>query len=137
MPDIFGPTIGFLPLAGDLTDDKVRKNFESLDQYHRDQGQLDGFVHMEFTLQPGDSHVKIKHGLGFVPKDVILTRLLATSGAKLTLHHAEFDTDYLVASYSDTATTEARVRMFVGAYRNSSASPESFSGIRSDQEFSA
>lgn len=118
-------------------DPRASKNFEALRRFFEQEGQLQGFAHMEFTLQPGDSHVKIKHGLGYVPKDVILTRLLATSGAQLTLHHAEFDTDNLVASYSSSATTEARVRLFVGTYRNSTGNPESFSGIRSDQEFSA
>ena len=123
-----------LPLDGDP---RSRANFEALRRFFETEGQLQGFVLVEFTLQPGESHVKIKHSLGYVPKDVILTRLLATSGAKLTLHHAEFDSENLVASYSNTATTTARVRMFVGTYRNSSGDPESFSGIRSDQEFTA
>lgn len=131
------PDFEALPLDQDPFLARVRKNFEELTRYYQEQAQFDGFAHLEFALQPGDSHVKIKHGLGYVPKDVILTRLLATSGAKLTLHHAEFDTEYLVASYSNTATTQAKVRMFVGTYRNSSGDPESFSGIRSDQEFTA
>lgn len=110
----------------------IRKNFEQLSRYYDTDGQLDGFKHLEFLVPSGASQVKIKHGLGFVPKDVIITRLLATSGVKLTLHHDMFDTENLVVS----ATGDVRVRMFLGTYKNSGAALEDFESAGT-QEFKA
>lgn len=112
----------------------LRKNIEALQNYFDSNGQLDGFVHLDFTVPSGSTEVKIKHGLGYVPKDILITRIIAPSGVKLTLHHDKFDTDNLVVSA--TGTGDVKVRMLAGTYKNSSAAAETLDA-GSNQEVKA
>ena len=116
----------------------ARRNFESLGRYFDSNGQLNGFKHVEFNVQAGESQLKIKHGLGFVPKDFILTRLLAPSGAKLTLHHKLFDQDNIVVSGTGwSSTVPMRVRALVGTFQGREASSESLDETAITQEIKA
>ena len=111
----------------------IRKNFESLANYFDKNGQFDGFTHLEFTVPNGATQVKIKHGLGFVPKDILITRIIAPSGVKLTLHHDLFDSESICVS---AGAGDIKVRLLVGTYKNSSTSPESLEA-GSNQEVKA
>lgn len=116
----------------------IRKNFEALAKFFESNGQLNGFKHVEFNVQANESELKIAHGLGSVPKDVLVTRLLAPSGAKLKLHHNLFDTESIVVSGTGWATdVPMRVRAFVGTYGGREATSESLDPTAVLQEIKA
>lgn len=99
----------------------LRRNFQSLRDYFDKNGQLDGFVHIEFEVTENQTNFKIKHGLGLVPKDVIVTRLISpSSAAKLVLNHGKFsDTEIDVTVSGLTSGESMKCRMFVGSYKGS------------------
>jgi len=131
-----GPNLDKLPLpdSNDLAGALflIRKNFVNLVSYFRDNSQLERFVHLKFVITSGSDRVKIKHGLGIIPRDILITRLLAPSGAKLTLHHGEFTTTDIVVS---ATSGDINVRMFVGTFNGDSA--QDTLGDDTDQEFKA
>ncbi len=89
------------------------ENFRRLQRYFDGFTPLEGFTCLSFELPAGASQVKIKHGLTYVPKDVILSRLIAQSGVKLTVHHGLFDRDNIVVS----ASGALKARILVGTYQ--------------------
>jgi hypothetical protein len=58
--------------------------------------------------------LRLRHGLSFVPKDVIQTS--AIGAGSVTWNFADFDADYLYA----TITGPVTVRAFVGSYQEGS-----------------
>lgn len=102
---------------GDLV---IRKNFQSLVDYFDLNGQLDGFKHLEFEVTSNQTNLKINHGLGLVPKDVLVTRLICPSAAQLDLNFGQFSTDSIDITVSGLAAGETlKCRMFVGSYKGS------------------
>lgn len=67
------------------------------------------FVEISFDAAVTD--YKHKHGLAFVPKDVIQTSLVGSGG--VTWSYAKFDSEYLYL----TTTGACTVRAFVGRYK--------------------
>lgn len=104
---------------------KLVENFRRLQNYFDTASQVEGTVLLAFSLPLGGGQVKIPHGLGNVPKDVILTRLLAPSGAKLIVHHGLFDSTNIVVSATGTGS-DLKARLLVGTFTSSdSAAVES------------
>jgi len=97
-------------LVREIAEVYVQKNFKLLQEYHDAQGQLDGFKFLEFSLTDATNSKKIPHGLGFVPRDIVRTRL--TGQGKLTFHYSEFTREHIVVS----STGAARFRGFAGTY---------------------
>jgi len=93
-----------------ISDPYARANFERLQEYLIAESQLNGFVHMQFNVSSSTSNLKVRHGLGYIPKDVIKTRI--TGSGTLTLNYALFDTEFIDVS------TDGPVlfRGFVGTY---------------------
>lgn len=87
-----------------------KKNFQSLAAYHREQGQLDGFKFFEITIDDAKEDFKFQHNLGFVPRDVIVTR--CTGSGTVTFNYEKFSEQ----SLSITTTGSVRIRCFVGTY---------------------
>jgi hypothetical protein len=115
----------------------VRRNFDELARYFSDNGQFNGFTAISFDLALGATREKIKHGLGFVPRDVVLTRLLAPSGTLLRLHHSEFTDEYLVVSMTGSGTNPAQVRLMVGTFNRGEEDVDMFTPGQILQEFRA
>lgn len=93
---------------------EVVENFRRLQNFIDQQKPMDGFSLLSFDLPAASGQVKMKHGLTFIPKDVILARLLAPSGAKLIVHHGLFDRDNIVVSATGG---DLQVRLLVGSYQ--------------------
>jgi hypothetical protein len=115
----------------------VRKNFDELARYFEANGQFNGFTALSFDLALGSTREKINHGLGFVPRDVVLTRLLAPSGTLLRLHHSEFTDQHLVVSMTGSGTTPAQVRLLVGTFNRGEEGVDMFTPGQILQEFKA
>lgn len=97
-------------LLPDVTDNVMKELLTRLVEYFRNQNQLQDFKHIEFETDAAVTNLKISHGLGFVPKDIVRTKLVGVGS--LTFNHDQFDTSFL-----DVTTTGAvRFRGFVGTY---------------------
>lgn len=91
-----------------IQDQYVRKNFENLNKYFQDQNQLLDFKFFEQVFTEAKTGVKIAHGLGAAPLDVLVTHL---SGAgSVTFKYGSFDSTYIVLD----VTGACRIRFFVG-----------------------
>ncbi len=96
----------------EIADLHIRRNFEALVSYFRDEQQLYGFRQIDAEVTEAVSSYKVAHGLGYTPLDVIPTRL--TGAGALTWNYADFTDQYVVF----TTTGACRVRAFVGTYRS-------------------
>lgn len=100
----------------EIADLIIRKNFQALRDYFDTNGQLDGFTFVEFSVTSNQDNLKIKHNLGFVPKDVLVSRLIAPSAAKLELNHGKFDSTNIDATITGLSSGETLAcRLFVGS----------------------
>jgi len=70
-----------------------------------------GFEFMEITFAGAATNLKIAHGLGFRPLDVLQSSL--TGAGAITWNYAKFDNTNLDV----TVTGACTVRAFIGAYR--------------------
>ena len=94
----------------EIQDDVVRHNFELLKEYFENQNQLQDFVHLVISIDSAQTNVKIRHGLGFVPRDILRTR--KTGSGNITFNRSLF-TDQLL----DITTTGAvEFRGYFGRY---------------------
>ena len=105
MPNhIEAPTIDFT----EIEDEVVRKNFENIASHFEKLGNLNGFTHIEFTVDKAVSNHKVAHDLGYKPKDVIVT---CTEGAGTpTFNSGKFDSKFIDVDTTDAVT----VRLYVG-----------------------
>ena len=100
---------------GDLV---MRRNFQELRDYFDKNGQLDGFVLLEFEVTQNQTNFKINHGLNTIPKDVIATRVVAPSAALLVLNHGKFTNEQIDITVSGLASGESlKARLFVGNFK--------------------
>lgn len=97
---------------------RVTSNFRLIQQGDEAAAQLSGFAAVSFTLTQSGVQLKISHGLGFVPRDVLLTRLLAPSGAKLIVYPGLFDKDSIVVAASGLGSSTLKARLLVGSMEN-------------------
>jgi hypothetical protein len=97
----------------DIADPVVRRNFEALRTYFREQNQLLDFKFVEVDFKAAVSQVRVRHGLNVIPRDLL--RLEISGPGKLTLHRGQFDDTYMIVSSTDAV----HVRMLVGLYKDS------------------
>lgn len=105
-----------LELSG-IQDQLTRENFKTLQEMMGAMPIARGFRVVEFSVSADQERIKIKHGLGAIPLDVIPTRLIAPSGAKLTMLYSEFTKDELVVTVSGLSGT-LTARLLVGSFPN-------------------
>lgn len=105
-----------LELSG-IQDQLTRENFKTLQEMMGSLPIASGFRVVEFSVTSNQDRTKIPHGLKAIPLDVIVTRHVAPSGAKLTLHYSEFTNTELVFSVSGLSGTLS-ARLLVGAFPN-------------------
>ena len=103
-------------LLDNLVDDRVRYNFQTILEYIRRVPILRGeFKHFELTFTKAETNKRIPHNLGFLPLDVIQTRL--TGSGAITWNYSLFTDTFL-----DVTTTNACVvRAFIGRYGDTGA----------------
>lgn len=99
-----------------IKDIYIRKNFELLSDYFSKNNQLLGFKFFEQVFDKAVTNFRLSHGLGFVPKDVIITKLVPQDTLVL-LNEGLFDASTIDISVSGPCT----IRFFVGAYWNDSS----------------
>lgn len=101
----------------EIQDLYIRTNFQRLVSYFSAQNQLTNFNFFElvFTDPPPLGEQFLAHGLGYVPKDILVTHI--TGAGKVEFKYANF-TNKLV---SYTVTGPCRIRFFVGTYWNDSS----------------
>lgn len=101
------------PAVEGITDLATRESIQWIFDFIKEQSFLRGnFQHMVFEFKKADTNVKLPHGLGFRPLDVIQTSL--TGLGVVTFNYALFDATNIVIS----ATNPCVVRFFVGRYQN-------------------
>jgi len=96
----------------------VRQNFEILRDFLKAETPLLGFRFKTITFTSTGTNLKLAHGLGYAPTDLIQTSLIGPSGATLVWNYSLFDKDNLNATITGavTPTDPLIVRFFLGAY---------------------
>ncbi len=94
-----------------VRDPLLLENFKILQEFMEKAALTsEQFRCLEVFLTDNAAQVKIPHGLNFVPLDVIVSRLVAPSGAKLTLLYSEFtQTDIVVTVTGLSGVLNARL----------------------------
>lgn len=101
----------------EIEDDTIRKNFENIVEFFRQESPLLGFKHFELTLDTNVTDANFQHNLGFTPTDVFIT---FQSGGNITFNYANFDGTNIVYTASGiTDGTPGIVRFFLGSYNSS------------------
>lgn len=104
----------------EIDDIYIRKNFESIDEYFKENNQLYGFKFVEVVFDSAKT-ILVSHGLGYIPKDVIRTRIFGTGN--VTINYDDFDSQNI----SLTSDGPAAVRLLVGNYFDDPANSDKFS----------
>lgn len=112
-----------------IVDAVIRRNFVSLKEYFNKNNQLLDFRFVTYKASAAANNVKIAHGLGYRPKDVIMTK--AVGSGTITFNYSLFDETYLDVSFSDAA----RFRAFVGTFWDDSDTNDE--SDTEDQDFKA
>ena len=99
-----------------IRDPLLLENFKILQEF-MDSASLtaERFRVLEVFLTGNVAQLKIPHGLGAIPLDVIVSRLVAPSGAKLTLLYSEFTKDDIVVTVTGL-TGIFNARLLVGSF---------------------
>lgn len=103
-----------------LQDETIRTNFQKIqDLLNGTQTTQNQIQAVEIYVTANATGIKIGHKLGGVPLDVILTRLIAPSAARLTPKYSEFTKDEVVFDVSGLASGESlSARLLVGTFPN-------------------
>lgn len=100
-----------LNLSG-VDDQKLRDNFQKIQDFVNGMGTTQNQLQAcEIYVTANQTGLKISHGLGSVPLDLIITRLIAPSATKLIAKYSEFTKDEVVfdiSGLSDGETLSAR-----------------------------
>lgn len=91
----------------------IEKNFQNILNYVESKGSnLAGFKHIEFSAEKAETGLKVAHGLGYVPKDTVVTCL---EGPGIpTFNVSKFDKEFIDVDTSDQVT----VRLYVGTQQS-------------------
>lgn len=71
-----------------------------------------GFDLKEFTISAAVTNTPLSHGLGYAPKDIILTS--KTGAGSVTINYDLTDKTYIYV----TTTAASKIRLLVGSYRS-------------------
>lgn len=103
-----------------LTDRFIRRNFEKLRDFINKESLLDGFRGFELTFTETHAHYKFRHGLGFLPKDLLQTSLI---GSGTVIYNYSLSTDMeldLTITGAVSSTDPTTVRFIVGTMETQS-----------------
>jgi hypothetical protein len=106
-------------LTTEIVDRYIRENFRRLNAFLELPGtQLVGFQHMEITISAPGENIKVPHNLGFVPRDVIVSR--ASGPGLIQFNYASFtatDLDLSVVAGTPTRADPSILRIYVGTHQ--------------------
>lgn len=113
----------------EISDQYIRKNFQNLNDYFKNQNQLLDFKFFTQTFTQATDNFKIAHGLKYIPQDIIVTQLV---GANMTVNFDKFTGTNLDVSVDGPCV----VRFFIGTYWNAPSvanakGPMFFGGVTS------
>lgn len=97
-------------VLGQIKDEYTQRNFQAIQQFFEQEGQLNGFRFIEFSVDAASEDFRFSHNLGFVPRDVVITRV--TGSGTVTLNYDKFNNNTI----SLTTTGACHVRGFIGTY---------------------
>jgi hypothetical protein len=98
-------------LVKEVENEYSQENFKRLQDFINGQPLMKGiFKFFEITYPAAASFEGFTHGLGFQPKDVIMTSV--TGGATVTWHYENFDSEKVYI----TTSTGTTIRVFIGRY---------------------
>lgn len=89
-----------------ITDQVVRDNFRKLKEFMDSELVFSGFRKFEITFTAAEPHHRLPHGLGFLPKDIVLTSRIG-SGV------VSFNQDLSTTTELDLTSTGACVVRFI------------------------
>lgn len=119
-----------------VQDYHTRENFKILqDLIDKLVLPAERFRVLEIFLDANVEELKISHGLGFTPLDVFPTRLIAPSGAKLTILHSKSDAQNLYLTVSGLSSGVLNARLVVGSFPNVVTMNSRPRGDNESQEF--
>lgn len=95
-------------LLPQVQDSVVRENFQRIQDFTKQNNQLDNFKHLELVFNSAITNYRHKHGFTFIPKDVILTS--STGPGAATFNYTLFDKDFIDITTSGAVT----IRFFLG-----------------------
>lgn len=94
----------------EIADKWIRENFRRLKDLIRDDPFFRGrFKFFQITVDDIVTERQYRHGLGYVPKDVLTTSI---SGADIIWHYDQFTSTHVVFSTSGATT----IRAYIGRY---------------------
>ena len=97
-------------LIPEILDDKIRENFQRIENTHKSNPVLSGRLELrEYTFLAAVTRKLIPHGLDFLPQDVLLARI--TGAGTLTIHYDKIDRTNLELS----TTGPCVVRLILGS----------------------
>lgn len=100
-------------VVAQFKDLNLTENFRRIVDYIETHSLLHGFKFVQFEFDEAVSEVRIKHGLGYVPQDLI--RLKFSGEGHIQFHKTDFDAESIVLS----CTAPCKVRLLVGSYNKS------------------
>lgn len=96
----------------DITDPYIRENFKRIIDFFRgDSVRKAQWKFFEIAFTSGQTNYRYRHGLGFRPKDFLITGV--TDSEAVTFNVDLCDKDYMDMNVSGACT----VRFFAGTYR--------------------
>ena len=94
-----------------IVDQLVRDTFRRVSDFINGQDLLKcDFKFRTYTFDAAVTNLRIPHGLGTIPRDVIVTSV--TNDETVTFHYSDFDASEIEV----TATGACVVRYFIGTY---------------------
>lgn len=99
-------------LIDELEGENLKEILRRLVGYFEDQNQLLDFRHFIITTDSAQTNLKVRHGLGFIPKDILKTK--KTGSGNITFNYALFDENNLDV----TTSGSVKWRGFIGTYFN-------------------
>lgn len=96
----------------DIQDPIVQANFRNIAAYFANQNQILDFQFKELSFSEAESHRRVRHSLGIVPKDFIVTQL--SGQGDFTIHFGLCDSQFIDVS----ASGPCQVRVYFGTKTN-------------------
>ncbi len=99
------------PVLSEITDEKLRKILEDIISGVNSEPFISSqFKFIEINILKAETNYKVRHGLGFLPKDAIVT--YKSGSGTYDVKYDLFTADHIVLS----TTGPVSLRMFVGRY---------------------
>jgi hypothetical protein len=100
----------------EITDEYIRKNFESIRDFLPSGTPFRDFKLFELTFTKTENNFKFKHNLGFLPKDIFLTRQEGSGSVVFNYPLATAESIDMTISGTVTPDNPYKIRFFAGTY---------------------